>query len=194
MKIARPISPQPIPEDAKKVFSGILFEVYQWEQKQFDGTMKTFEKAKRRDTVGVLAITKDKKILLLDQEQPGTLPFLGTSGGIVDTGEVPIAAIKRELLEETGYASDVWELFEAVQPASKVDWAIYTFIARDVKKVKEPRLDSGEKIVVKEVAWNEFLDIILREDYRDTQLSLSMLKRLRQPGGEENLREQILGE
>lgn len=193
MHITRPVSKQPIPEKAKKVFSGVLFDVYQWDQKQFDGTTKTFEKVKRRDTVGVIAVTADKKILILRQEQPGTTPFLGTCGGIIDVGEDVFEAAKRELLEETGCVSDTWELYEKTQPISKIDWALFTFIARGVKKIAEPALDSGEKVHVKEVPWEEFLQLLLDESFRDHELILKALKTLRQKNGEEILKKQILG-
>lgn len=192
MQITRPQSKQPIPENAKKVFSGILFDVYQWEQEQFDGTIKTFEKVKRQDTVGVLAVTTDQRIILLVQEQPGTKLFLGTPGGIIDPDEDVFEAAKRELLEETGMVSEEWELFEAVQPASKIDWAIFTFIARNCKKVTKPHLDSGEKIKLREVSWEEFLQLLLDESFRDHELILKALKMLRQPNGEEKLKEKIL--
>jgi len=32
-----------VPEEAKLVFKGIIYDVYQWEQKMFDGTFSTFE-------------------------------------------------------------------------------------------------------------------------------------------------------
>lgn len=194
MKIIRPLSNQPIPENAKKVFSGILFAVYQWDQKQYDGSIKTFEKIKRRDTVGVLAVTPEHQIILLQQEQPGTKPFLGTPGGIIDENEDVFEAAKRELLEETGYASGNWTLFESVQPASKIDWAIFTFIARDVQKIAQPHLDSGEKITLREVGWEEFLHVLLDATFRDHELVLYALRILIQPDGEAKLRQQILGE
>lgn len=193
MQIKRPVSKQPIPDSAKIVFSGILFDVYQWDQVQYDGTTKTFEKVKRHDTVGVLAVTKEKKILLLQQEQPGTIPFLGMPGGIIDLQEDVFEAAKRELLEETGYMSDNWTLFEAVQPVSKIDWAIYTFVARDCQKIAEMHLDSGEKIQLKEVDWEEFLRILLDDSFRDHELTLKALKTLRGQDGEKHLRKQILG-
>jgi 8-oxo-dGTP pyrophosphatase MutT (NUDIX family) len=193
MHINRPLSKQPIPANAKKVFSGILFDVYQWKQVQFDKSIKTFEKVKRRDTVGILAITPEKKILLLEQEQPGTKPFVGTPGGIIDENEDVFEAAQRELLEETGYASNDWKLFEAVQPLSKIDWALFTFIAQDCKKVQEPSLDSGEKVKLKEVTWNEFLQFLLDDSFRDHELILKSLKTLREENGEVLLRQQILG-
>ncbi len=36
-----------IPPNAKRVFKGIIFDVYQWQQKMFDGSKETFEMLKR---------------------------------------------------------------------------------------------------------------------------------------------------
>jgi hypothetical protein len=47
MTIDRPISKQPIPNHARIVFHGQLFDVYQWEQKLFNGKTAIFEKIKR---------------------------------------------------------------------------------------------------------------------------------------------------
>jgi ADP-ribose pyrophosphatase len=98
MNIKKPISKQPLPKHAKKVFEGIIFDVYQWEQKMFDGTTQTFEKLKRPDTVTVIPITHDGMIMLTKQEQPGKQAFVGAAGGRVDYGEGIIEAAKRELL------------------------------------------------------------------------------------------------
>ena len=103
MKIERPKSKQPIPENAKLVFKGQIFDVYQWEQELFDGSRATFERLKRPDTAVVFGVLPDGKILLTEQEQPGKPPYIGATGGRIDKGEEPLAAAKRELLEESGY-------------------------------------------------------------------------------------------
>ena len=157
--IERPASRQPIPEHAKKVFSGELFDVYQWQQKMYDGSMATFEKLKRPDTVVVYAVLPDGKILLTKQEQPGKNAFIGAAGGRVEAGEDVLAAAKRELLEETGYEAEELLLWDARQPTSKIDWAVYTFIAKGAKKVADMNLDAGEKIELMPVSFDEFLDI-----------------------------------
>ena len=58
-----------IPVGAKCVFRGVVFSVWQWKQKMFDGSFAIFEKLKRPDTVNVIAIV-GPKILLLKQKQP----------------------------------------------------------------------------------------------------------------------------
>ena len=159
MEPERPVSKQPIPPHAKKVFAGVLFDVYQWEQEMFDGSTATFEKLKRPDTVVVFPVLDDGHILLTEQEQPGKPPFIGAAGGRVDEGEGILAAAKRELLEETGYEAEEFELWHAEQPASKIEWAVFLFVAKGLKKVTEMNLDAGEKIRLKPVTFDEFVEI-----------------------------------
>src|SRR3989338_338565 len=113
MDIQRPQSKQPIPPHAKRVFQGVIFDVYQWEQEMFDGTRAIFEKLKRPDTVVVFPVLPDGKIILTEQEQPGKKPFIGATGGRIDEGEEVLAAARRDLLEESGYEASEFILWGA---------------------------------------------------------------------------------
>ena len=159
MNIERPKSKQPIPENAKRVFKGVLFDVYQWEQEMFDGTKAIFEKIKRADTVVVFGVLPDGKILLTEQEQPGKEPFIGATGGKVDEGEDVLSAAKRELLEESGYEAEEFILWDSQHPIGKIDWVVYTFIAKGLKKVADLDLDAGEKIKLLPVTLDKLIDI-----------------------------------
>lgn len=181
VRIKRPVSRQPIPKHAKCVFEGKIFDVYQWRQKLFNGKSAVFEKIKRVDTVGIFPITSDKKILLSKQTQPGESPFIGAFGGRIDEGEDPLKAAKRELLEETGLGADRWILWSAEQFFSKIDWAIYNFIAKDLKKASDPKPDAGEKIETIAVSFEKFLKIVAQENYRDTEVSLRLFRIISNP-------------
>ena len=176
MEIKRPESAQPIPDHAKKVFDGVVFDVYQWEQELFDGSKAVFEKIKRLDTVMIIPVMSDGKIILLNQQQPGTNPILCLPGGRIEKSEEVLSSAKRELLEETGCESDDFVLWDAIQPVGKIEWAIYTFIAKNCKKVAGLNLDSGEKIELKYVSFDEFIDIVLHnKDFRDYEVKWKLL-------------------
>ena len=159
MDIIRPISKQPIPSDATKVFTGAVFDVWQWQQKLYDGTSTTFEKLTRPDTVVVFPILPDGTIALTKQRQPGKDTFIGGAGGRVEAGEDPLSAAKRELLEETGYEAKEFILWRAEHPTSKIDWVVYIFIAKGVTQVTQQALDGGEEIRLTPVTLDEFIDM-----------------------------------
>lgn len=98
---------QKIPNHAKKVFSGVFHDVYQWEQEMFDGSFQTFEGLKRKDAVTILAITTDNKIIINNEEQPTVGRFISLPGGNSE-GNGFLNEAKRELEEETGYTSNEW--------------------------------------------------------------------------------------
>lgn len=176
MVITKPKSTQPIPDHAKKVFSGTFFDVYQWEQEMFDGSKKIFEKVKRADTTDVIAFTQDNKIIVLDQFQPGKDHFYSLPGGRIEEGEDHSESAKRELMEETGYDCEEIKLWHSFQPTSKVEWALYFFVARNCKKVTEQNLDGGEKIKVMLVSVDKFLDMIFSQKIKVSEIILKLLE------------------
>ena len=137
-----------LPPEATKVFSGKIWDVYQWPQTMFDGSTETFEMLARPDTVKIIAI-KYGKIIVTQQEQPRKDCFLDYPGGRVDASDVDeLAAAKREMREETGLIFRHWKLIKVEQPFSKIDWLVYTFLAWDFVEQTPQELDAGEKIQV----------------------------------------------
>jgi ADP-ribose pyrophosphatase len=164
-----------IPGESKRVFKGIIFDVYQWQQKMFDGSEETFEMLKRPNTVEVIAVMNEKIIMSL-QSQPTKEGFYSLFGGRQEIGEEPLETAKRELLEESGLTSEKWELFKIYHPSHKIDWGIYLFIAKDCIKTTEPKPDAGEKIEIKEYSFEEFIDIVLSEKYWGDELVKDVLR------------------
>ena len=163
-----------IPPHAECVFKGAIFDVYQWQQPMFDGSTATFECLKRPDTVVVLAMQGDQ-IFYSEQEQPAKPPFIGLFGGRAEVGEVPLEAAKRELLEETGMESDDWELFSQNPFGGKIDWTVYYYVARNCRTVAEPKLDGGEKIMIKSTDIDTFLsDIVPNPKFCEHELKVSL--------------------
>lgn len=177
MKIERPAPKQPLPADAKLVFRGKIFDVYQWEQELFDGTKATFERLKRPDLSVVIPMTEDGKIILVREEQPGTKSFLGCAGGRLEPGEDPLQGARRELSEETGYESEDIVLWQAFQPVSKIDWAIYIFIGRNCRKTGRQKLDAGEKIELEFLSFDDFVQVATEnESFREVEIVMEFLR------------------
>lgn len=160
MKRILPKEVRLVPPQAKRVFKGMIFDVYQWQQKMFDGSFQTFEMLKRPDGIQVLAI-KDDKIVMLDEEQPGHQAFIGLPGGRHDVdGESELDAAKRELLEETGMTFKKWKLISVEQPHFKIEGFVYLFLATDFDKQVEPHAEPGERIIVKLLSLDEVKRIL----------------------------------
>lgn len=159
----------------------------------FDGSKTVFEKLKRPDTAIVIPVLPNNKILLAEQEQPNKPPYVALLGGRVDEGEDSLTAAKRELVEESGYVSDYWQLFDTVQPIGKIDWTIYTFVARNCKKIGEQKLDAGEKISLKELTFDEFLEMASAPDFYDLGLKMKVLEAKLDPRKMAELKKNILG-
>lgn len=144
-----------LPQNAERVFKGLIFDVYQWQQKMFDGSMETFEMLKRHDTINIFAI-KDGMITVLNEEQPGNDAFIGLPGGRHDAEEEDeLMCAKRELQEETGMRFSSWKLINAYQPYTKIDWFVYVYLATDFESQSKQKLDAGEKIDVDFVSFDE---------------------------------------
>lgn len=153
-----------LPVDAKRVFKGEIFEIWQWEQKMFDGTTQAFEKAWRFPTVEIIA-TVGEKILIEEQDQPDRTDNITLVSGRADRSDDMLSEAKRELMEETGYQSDDWELFLKHERDGKILHDTHYFVARNCKKAGEQHLDAGEKIKTKLVTFEDFLKLTEKPNF-----------------------------
>lgn len=114
------------------------------------GKIGDFDVLQCSNWVNIMALTKDKKIVLIKQYRHGIEDVtLEIPGGAVNLNEDPKEAAMRELKEETGYTSKNWQHIGrvAANPAFMNNYCD-TFLARDATLTHKQELDPFEEIEV----------------------------------------------
>ncbi|HVZ80134.1 MAG TPA: NUDIX hydrolase [bacterium] len=103
-----------------------------------------------RNWTNVIALTPEKKLLMVEQFRHGSQALsLEVPGGAVDPQESPLEAAKRELREETGYEADEWHLLGDVRPNPAIlDNHCHLYLALGARPAGELRLDEAEELEV----------------------------------------------
>lgn len=148
------------------VYDGKFILVKKIHFKGRDGKSNVWEMVKRKTfgkIVAICAITQNKEIIL---EKSFRIPInshiIELPAGLMDKkGENPKEAIKRELLEETGYQVEKVELMlEGPFNAGLVADEIQIFFAENAEKVCEPDLENAEEIEVIKVPTKKLFDFL----------------------------------
>jgi len=133
----------------KKVYGTPIFSLH--EKKVLpDGeeTPANFYVLNAPEWINVMAITPDRKIVLVEQYRHGiNETTLEIPGGMVDPGESPEEAAHRELLEETGFSSKSWSYLGKVSsnPAILTNFT-HIYLASECIETSNQQTDGHEDI------------------------------------------------
>ena len=104
----------------------------------------------RPDAAIIVPVTEREEVVLVRQYRPPLeMMELGPPAGLVEEGEHPEEAARRELAEETGHTGGRWNLLGSLasSPSLKDNWA-YLFLARGVRETEAPDPDEHEMVEV----------------------------------------------
>ena len=101
------------------------------------------------DYAAILAATEDGRILAVRQHRPAVERYtIELPSGIVDPGESPAEAARRELLEETGYQADEVEVLGPLEPdTGRLGNQIWACFATGVRRVEGHPPEEGIEVL-----------------------------------------------
>jgi len=150
--------------ESKKVYATRVFDVLrQRSQSPRTGREHDFFVLETGDWVNVVPLTAAGEVVLIRQYRHGIADFtLEVPGGMVDeTDPSPLAAARREMIEETGYDSEDVVSLGAIHPNPALQGnRCHSFVARNVSLREKPRFDTTEETEVALVPLAEIPDLI----------------------------------
>lgn len=117
------------------------------------------------DWVNAVALTEDGQVIMIRQYRQGIgKTLLEIPGGTMDADETsPEAAMRRELLEETGYAFEQLIPLGSIAPnPASSNNLTHMFLATGGKKVQEQQLDENEEIEIVYMSLEELQQQVLQ--------------------------------
>lgn len=161
----------------KTVYEGIIVTVKRDVAQLQNGNRAEREVVVHPGGVGIVAITDDNKVLLVDQYRyPVEEVLAEIPAGKLEYGEDPFECAVRELSEETGYTAGRYIDLGAIYPsAGFCKETLYLYLALDLK-AGEMHLDENELLSVREVDIDELTEQIMANEIRDSKTIIGVLK------------------
>ena len=100
------------------------------------------------DYSSLLALTEEGRVVIVRQYRPALERYtLELPSGLVDPGETPAEAAKREMLEETGYQAGEVEVLGPMDPdTGRLGNRIWGCMAKGVRKVEGRHPEEGIEV------------------------------------------------
>lgn len=154
----------------EEIFSGRMIDLQVDQVELPNKKYSTREIVRHSGAVVVIPITKDGKIVMVEQyRKPVEKSLLEVPAGLIDPGEEPIETAVRELEEETGYTTDDMTFLTSVYSSpGYTDEILYIYVAKNLKKSQNEReLDEDEFVEVFEYELHELDDLIATQKIHD---------------------------
>ncbi len=169
MRDAKNVSPE-------TVFRGKIFDVLKQGVTLPDGRETAMEVVCSADAAAVVAVTRDREVLLINQYRFVTGGMLlEIPAGKIEPGESPLECARRELEEETGFRAESWRnLVTFYSTPGFCSEKIHLFLAGDLTRHGQ-NLDLDEFIEVTKMHLEDALEMVRKGEIMDAKTITGLL-------------------
>ncbi|WP_337019963.1 NUDIX hydrolase [Oceanobacillus massiliensis] len=163
---------------SEKIFNGKVINLQVDEVSLPNGKTSTRELIKHPGAVAVIPITKDNKIIFVEQyRKPLEKSLVEIPAGKLDNQENPLAAAVRELEEETGYTTkDLSFVTSFYTSPGFADELIHIYVTNQLIKMDNPpNGDEDEFVEVIELTLEEAKQYVIDERIQDAKTNYAIL-------------------
>lgn len=141
-----------------------------------DGTETDFDYIQEGESVVVLPFAGEDVVVIDEWRHAVGRVNRGLPAGTLEPGEEPIAAVERELAEETGYVPDTVDHLVTVEPASGFsDSVFHYFVAAGCEQATDQQLDVDETIEPTTVPFDALVEAVRTGELRDGRSAFGVL-------------------
>ncbi len=161
----------------QKIYDGKVIKVFNDKVQLQNGKTAYREVVEHFQVSAIVAVDDENKVIIEKQYRyPIGKEIYEIPAGLIDEGETPIEAAKRELLEETGYAAESWQEITSFYPSAGMhDELVHIFLAKGIKKVAEQQLDNDEVLSFELMDLDELLKKIGKKEIVDGKTVVGLL-------------------
>jgi ADP-ribose pyrophosphatase len=159
------------------IYNGRIIDVYYDDVELSDGTKTIREVVAHEEGAAIVAVNDEQEIILVKQfRYPVGKDMVELPAGLIDEGETPLEAAKRELKEETGYVANEWiHLISTYSSPGWQDEKVHIFAARDLRHVSEQSLDGDEELTFYKEAFDDILEKVNSGEITDAKTIIGVL-------------------
>lgn len=128
--------------------------------------------------VNVIAQTRTGQFVMVRQYRHGLAEvFTELPAGVMEKGETPEQAARRELMEETGFGGGQWKLWSVLSanPSAMTNLS-YSFLATDVEQLSVPHPDRTEDLRCLLLSPEEVLSLLEKDAIKQSLMAAPLWK------------------
>lgn len=161
---------------SKEVYRCSLFSVTENEASDKTGWSLKRNVVRHRGSAVMMAVDHDDRVMLVKQYRlPADRYLWELPAGKIDEGETPLAAARRELVEETGLRAKKWKkLVEFYPSPGFLEEKMTIYLATDLKAGESQPMED-ERIETKWFTKKELRDAVRTNKIKDAKTMIAFL-------------------